>query len=250
MLQLLFYPLMFLVFGAMSLVSSVGPLSLLILLGVIILLVIRKTPKHMWSHIVVGAVGSSIAGVTVLGVFARSATALGIAMAATGFVLIYYLSIFYRKGKHTYSSANRILYLPLMYLIFVLAGSSAMWMHTDGFLRRVEIDTGINPYIPEETYRPTVQAPIWSYAYWTRSFTDSKEAVLVRQHKHARLIKHIGDEKAVGWSKENVLHAFGKPDAIIQREDGELWIYNAWKEQPDWELPVHMKDGKLIKIGD
>ncbi|MFH1286672.1 MAG: hypothetical protein ABII02_02885 [Candidatus Magasanikbacteria bacterium] len=164
-------------------------------------------------------------------------------------LLLYYVRTVLGKTDKNKSYLLRILYLPLMYVFFIASMGSMMWM-ADSSERVIQIDVGENPYIPGEMHNPPVRMHVWNIGFWTGSISEEKEMQLVEEHKYARLIKHIGDEKAIGWDETMVKGAFNEPDRIIKTEGGETWLYRAWQNHPDWELPVYMKDGLLLKIGD
>jgi hypothetical protein len=68
--------------------------------------------------------------------------------------------------------------------------------------------------------------------------------------RQGSLIGHIGTDLQ-GWSAEWIRYAFSDPADIIQVDESlEKWIYHPWTNHPDWEMPVYVQGGELLRIGD
>ena len=112
---------------------------------------------------------------------------------------------------------------------------------------------GPDPFVPETNITSGMHVGIWQKEYWFKSAQANyrlrhlKEMQITRQ---GSLIGHVGTDLQ-GWTAEEIKYAFYEPSKVIKiAANLEKWIYHPWTNHPEWEMPVYVQDGLLLKIGD
>jgi hypothetical protein len=83
-----------------------------------------------------------------------------------------------------------------------------------------------------------------------KSLIEKQVMEKMQTDRQGNLIKYVGTDLH-GWNKEKILLAFGEPIKLVELEENlEKWIYHPWTNHPDWEMPVYVQNGVLLKIGD
>ncbi|NQV11946.1 hypothetical protein HQ524_01145 [Candidatus Uhrbacteria bacterium] len=106
-----------------------------------------------------------------------------------------------------------------------------------------------------ESVGKTVYAGVLSRQYWMNKLRANENLTDVynEREKNSRLIK-FSDPKTmpelIGISNDMVLEAFGIPVRKYLEGEYEVWIYNPWQDNADWEMSVYMLDGQLAVIGN
>ena len=141
--------------------------------------------------------------------------------------------------------------LPTMAVCSVLAVS--YFFITMGKERKLNL--GPDPFVPSTNITSYRRVPFWSIDFWItdkmyrEKYRDEKIAEM-QKTRQGSLIGHIGTDLQ-GWSDEKIKTAFGEPAKIIKVDESlKKWIYHPWTNYPDWEMPVYVQDGTLLKIGD
>jgi len=146
-----------------------------------------------------------------------------------------------------------ILYIPIAFIllvIFFIAIPNQFWL-----IKTVKLDMGPDPFYIDQsaTIGANYKFGIWEKGYWSEAAREEVRLERLNQMQTARqgsLIGHIGSDLQ-GWSTERIRFAFGEPAKIIKEDENlEKWIYHPWTNHPDWEMPVYVQDGLLLKIGD
>ena len=112
---------------------------------------------------------------------------------------------------------------------------------------------GPDPFSPRATITSHRTFAIWEKEFWSKSAREKYRLNRLKRMQITRqgsLIGHVGTDLR-GWSDEKIKTAFGEPAKIIQVDESlEKWIYHPWTNYPDWEMPVYVQNGALLKIGD
>lgn len=161
---------------------------------------------------------------------------------------IYIISLRIRKKVATW-----IVFLstPLV-VVYILAQLLYIMVISGGYR---SLDLGPDPFFMDTNITSSYVVPIWRIDYWVadKAFEAKYRDKKIREMQITRrgsLIGHIGTSLQ-GWTDERILYAFGEPSKIIKvNEELEKWFYNPWTDHPDWEMPVYVQNGVLLKIGD
>jgi|GEM_PF-1320956 len=163
----------------------------------------------------------------------------------------YFFYIFYLRLKKRAKTIMVFASLPTMVVYLILFVSYQFI--TMGRARALNL--GPDPFVPSSNITSHRRVPFWSIDFW---ITDKMYSEKYREDKIAKmqktrqgsLIGHIGTDLQ-GWTDEKIVTAFGKPAKTIQVDESlEKWIYHPWTNHPDWEMPVYVQNGVLLKIGD
>ena len=167
----------------------------------------------------------------------------------------YLLYIFYlrKKGRvktiAVFLSAPPVVIIIISVIIFFLVYRIIML----GRIR--QLDFGSESFDPCADFKSRQYVLIWGTDYWRsddsfyKKYHD-KEKNKIQKKRLGCLTGHFGTE-LTGWPDEKIKSAFGEPSKLIKMEGNlEKWIYHPWTNHPDWEMPVYVKNNKLLKIGD
>ena len=112
---------------------------------------------------------------------------------------------------------------------------------------------GPDPFSPGTTITSHTNFAIWQKEYWLKSAQEEYRQdhfAHMQTTRQGSLIGHVGTDLQ-GWSDEKIKTAFGEPAKIIKVDESlEKWIYHPWTNHPNWEMPVYVQNGTLLKIGD
>ncbi|MDO8499501.1 MAG: hypothetical protein Q7S66_02465 [bacterium] len=163
----------------------------------------------------------------------------------------YFLYIFYLRLKKRTKTVILLASLPTTVVCLVLLVSYTFI--TEGRARTLNL--GPDPFVPSTDITSYRRVPLWSIDYWitdkmyNEKYRD-KQVAQMQKTRQGSLIGHIGTDLQ-GWIDEKIVTAFGEPVKIIQvNENLEKWIYHPWTNHLDWEMPVYVQNGALLKIGD
>jgi len=144
-----------------------------------------------------------------------------------------------------------VLYIPIAFVLFVVFIFSIMnrfWI-----IREVSFNMGPDPFSPGTTITSHTNFAIWQKEYWLKSAQEEYRQdhfAHMQTTRQGSLIGHVGTDLQ-GWSDEKIKTAFGEPAKIIKVDESlEKWIYHPWTNHPNWEMPVYVQNGTLLKIGD
>lgn len=164
---------------------------------------------------------------------------------------IYFLYIFYLRLKKRTETILVFVSLPtvLVCVVFFLSYR----LVTMGKTRTLNL--GPDPFVSGTNITSQRSVPFWNIDFWitdemySEKYRDEK-IVNMQKTRQGSLIGHIGTDLQ-GWTDEKIITAFGEPTKIIQvHENLEKWIYRPWTNHLDWEMPVYIQSGVLLKIGD
>lgn len=171
-----------------------------------------------------------------------------ISSAILNIVYCIYLLKYKKVSKKTF-----FIYLPVTFLMFIAL--LYFFMQRPYGKREVSINIGEDPFVSGTKISSFKVFNYWESGFYLPKFiVRSIYADDIRHQmqvdRRGSLIGHVGTDLQ-GWSDEKILRAFGKPAEIIKvNENMEKWIYHPWSDRPNWEMPVYVKNGELMKVGD
>ncbi len=170
------------------------------------------------------------------------------------FIVSIFLNFFYYLWLATTKRISikfTIFYIPIafvVFIVFIFSIPNRFWV-----IREVRFNMGPDPFAPSTNITSIRSFGIWQKEYWLKSAQEEYRLERLKHMQTARqgsLIGHIGTDLQ-GWSNEKIKTAFGEPAKIITIDESlEKWIYHPWTNHPDWEMPVYVQHGTLLKIGD
>lgn len=173
---------------------------------------------------------------------------------AIAFIISILLNFFYYLWLATtkrISTRFTVFYIPIAFVIFVVfifSIPNSFWV-----IREVRFNMGPDPFSPGTEITSSRSFGIWQKEYWFKSAQEEYRLKRLKHMQTARqgsLIGHVGTDLQ-GWSIEKIKTAFGEPAKIIKVDESlEKWIYHPWTNHPDWDMPVYVQNGTLLKIGD
>jgi hypothetical protein len=182
-------------------------------------------------------------------------------IAILGLLFLSGLILFVFKMSDISRTGTRSDVLLFLIMFVVLSGYFYFW-YSDVWMKRTYFPADLDPCIVSEESQNAygygkdswTTYYIWEIEYWSQSVRDKQSLKYLLQSRTARqgqLIGHVGDGLLRGWPAEKIVCAFNEPSKIIQvDENTEKWIYHPWKNHPEWEMPVYVRDGILLKVGD
>lgn len=144
--------------------------------------------------------------------------------------------------------------LPLTVVIVI------MMMTGVGFVREISISVMDNPIAHNEGaigyHEESTWVSILHSAYWMKEEKARVELskLHTQQEQRSRLIKFSDSKSFIeifGLPEARALLAFGEP--VSREEQGEdvvRWNYYPWVDEPTWIMPVFVRNGVLIGIGE
>ncbi|MFC1787874.1 hypothetical protein ACFLZY_01495 [Patescibacteria group bacterium] len=169
------------------------------------------------------------------------------------FVVFILLNFFYYLWLALTKRINNkwiIFYVPVALFLFIAFNFLMMY---PPWLKNVSFNLGPDPFYNGTTITGGGTFLIWEKEFWSESAREEHRLNYIKHMQTARqgsLIGHVGTNLQ-GWSEEKIRTAFGEPAKIDRLTDGlEIWIYHPWTNHPDWEMPVYVKNGVLLRIGD
>lgn len=164
---------------------------------------------------------------------------------------IYFIYIFYLRRKKIVKNSTVFYSLPPLVIFFL----ASIIYYSVSMGRGRYLNLGPDPFAPSSNITSIRRVPMWSVDYWIsdkkyyEKYYDKKIADM-QKTRQGSLIGHVGTDLQ-GWSEEQIISAFGTPTKIIQvSENSNKFMYHPWTNHPDWEMPVYVQDGVLLKIGD
>jgi hypothetical protein len=119
--------------------------------------------------------------------------------------------------------------------------------------RNVRFDLGVDPFSRNTRITLGTSLYIWEKEFWMsqKQLNATLGEEFNKSIKKDRMLNNAGKTDVVGWTEEEVILSFGEPKSKNKiSETEEIWYYSAWKDNPDWTMPVYMENGKLKLIGD
>lgn len=117
------------------------------------------------------------------------------------------------------------------------------------------LNLGPDPFGMGRDITSVYAVPMWHIDYWIsdkafeKKYRDKRISEM-QITRRGSLIGHVGTSLQ-GWTDDHILYAFGEPSKIVKvGGDLEKWIYHPWTNHPDWEMPVYVQNGALLRIGD
>lgn len=160
---------------------------------------------------------------------------------------LYFAWLLITKRAEPVTIASYVIISLLLFIVFVPLISRPP------IFRQITFEMGPDPFFPSSTISSAKTFNIWEKEFWSQEAQEQWRKDYLKQIQTARqgsLIGHVGTDLQ-GWSVEKIRYAFGEPAKIIAVEKGlEKWIYHPWTDHTDWEMPVYVNDGLLLKIGD
>lgn len=191
------------------------------------------------------------AHILLAGIYGRGWNRTHVLIAFITSIFLNFLYYFWLATTKRISTKFTILYIPIAFVIFVVFIFSILnrfWI-----IREVRFNMGPDPFVPSTNITSIRPFGIWQKEYWLQSAQEEYRLESLKHMQTARqgsLIGHIGTGLQ-GWSNEKIKTAFGEPAKIITIDENlEKWIYHPWTNHPDWEMPVYVQHGTLLKIGD
>lgn len=158
-----------------------------------------------------------------------------------GFVLLFWL---------LYNKKFNIKIVTILILLFFV---STFFIINPPYKRNVSIDLGVDPFSRNTRITAGMSVYIWEKEFWMsqEQLNTTLGEELNKNIRKDRILNNAGKLDVVGWTEEELVHAFGEPKSINKiSESGEVWYYSAWKEHSDWMMPLYMENGRLKLIGD
>ena len=167
------------------------------------------------------------------------------------FHFVYFLYILYLRLKKRTNTIMVFASLPTMVVYLVLL--VGYFLITMGKTRTLNL--GPDPFVPSTRITSHKRVPFWNIDFWitdkmySEKYRDG-QITKMQKSRQGSLIGHIGIDLQ-GWTDEKIVTAFGEPAKIIEvNENLKKWIYHPWTNHLDWEMPVYVQNGTLLKIGD
>ena len=164
---------------------------------------------------------------------------------------VYFFYIFYLRLKKRTKTLMVFASLPTIVVCLILFVSYRFI--TMGKARTLNL--GPDPFAPSTNITSYRRIPFWSIDFWItdKMFSEKyrdEQIAKMQKTRQGSLIGHIGTDLQ-GWTEEKIVTAFGEPTKIIEvNKNLKKWIYHPWTNHLDWEMPVYIQNGVLLKIGD